>query len=661
MAFTGYFEYAGTEIINVARTAVYVGNQPWFRGCMDFCDLQAYLGDSDYTTPQADEAPWYDPVEGYSGGFYGVYPIDVEGIENGTGTAAVTESILNGGVVGRVRYATKSVVFNVALMGQDECATETGFRWLKRALAGTQCVDRGGSYCAGDNLCYFSCVPCLNPDCAGTPDVVLRTNWSENPSAEFNTNTGLTVVDTSINPGAYRVGNEPPLPGSPFPGGGQYFVYTSRSAAALDLNISRVRTSTVPITPGKVATFGIDVQAPDLPDSRFLSGFIEWRDGSGTIIQTDDGLIDLSISSALDTYRGVCSGTAPAGAASVSVRWEVTVDGGATFDGERVFYDRQTWEVGDAATDGSYFDGDTTDIGNLVYDWTGIPQASPSTLTALGSSPLLPSTDPACEGANLRSLRNVTIITGPTVTAKRIATNGASIWTATFTAVAGNPFEYSQEQRLIEGFMDPAVDVPWAGGEVPDGGSWDDDGFPMEDDPEGCVRPTYQPIFDPDGSCTIVSLPPGPPTIASCADFPLDYTRRQFVIPPQYIPVWGDIVPKFEIHARFATVRNLRIRFYPDHYGAGDTTIDPCNYCGDVVVSYIPKGDTLVFDGSDETTFMVSTAGSQQRCDHLLFSSDGTPFDWPALTCGTGFVVTVDTPIDSTPPVLDMSLYDRVV
>ena len=43
----------------------------------------------------------------------------------------------------------------------------------------------------------------------------------------------------------------------------------------------------------------------------------------------------------------------------------------------------------------------------------------------------------------------------------------------TYTALAGNPHEYTAERSVIEGFLDPDVDVPWAGGVEPPGGDFD--------------------------------------------------------------------------------------------------------------------------------------------------------------------------------------------
>lgn len=435
MAWIGWYNYAGTEIINVSRTATYVrnGNVSWFRACDD-CDMLAeHIGDDPYTTPWEDDAPWVDADDPATYGFWGVWPLEVNGIENATTTAAVTESVLDGGVVGRARRTTKTIVFNAVLFGQDECSVEAGFRWLKSVLAGGGC--RSNADCGGYDLCYLNCSPCTMPSsCRELPPVM-------------------------------------------------------------------------------------------------------WAMGEG------------------------------------------------------------------------------------------------------------------------RSLRDVSTTVGPVVTGKQTTNDGNVIWQITWTQVAANPFEYGDEVPVIQGFMDPTIDVPFVDGTVPPGGSFDSTGHPETE--VDCPVPTYQPVEDP--LCTSIVLPPTAASVTlSCFERYDDFWRRQFVLPPQYVPNWGEVVPRFEIHASNGAVRQLRIRFYADYFDSGDPSLDPCNYCGDLVISYIPDGATLVIDGSDHTTYVMTGGAVRQRSNHLLFSSDGEPFEWPELTCGFGYIVTVDTLDEGPAPTIDMSLYSRV-
>jgi hypothetical protein len=121
------------------------------------------------------------------------------------------------------------------------------------------------------------------------------------------------------------------------------------------------------------------------------------------------------------------------------------------------------------------------------------------------------------------------------------------------------------------------------------------------------------------------------------------------------------VVPRLQVHAREDDVRNLRVRFYADPFQVGDVSDDPCSFCGDMIVSYVPQGATMIIDGTDEVVNVVTAGGVTQRADSLVFASDGTPFDWPRLSCGFGYVVTMDLPEQATPPVVDLSLFERIV
>jgi hypothetical protein len=379
MAWNGYFLYGGQEFINAERTEAYARNAGagWFKGCFGGTDLAPMLGQR-YDTPWLDPAPWTDPDAPESYGFWGAYPLGITGLEDSTRTGEVIESTSDGGTVGRIRHGTRAVVFNVALVGDSDCAVDYGARWLRRLLLGAACGTQANEACSGDDLCYLSCEP------------------------------------------------------------------------------------------------GLD-----------------WE-GEGTL---------LDILGCLDPFE--------------------------------------------------------------------------------------------------RSLRRVVFNNGPTFTSKQTTTDGGAVWTASMTAVAGNPF----------------------------------------------------------------IAPPAPTTVPlGCYVPPTNWKRRQFTIPEEFIPLWGEVVPKIEIHNPSATkpIRNLRIRFYADVDGDNDISDDICAYCGDIVVSYVPPGETLVLDGSDQLVYVDSPgAAGKRRADSLVFATDGTPFSWPVLSCGFGYIVTVDLPQTATMPSVDLSLFSR--
>lgn len=431
MGWHGYFAFGGNEIINSERVEAYLADaaQPWFRATYNSTAISVLEQDI-YVDPWTDPAPWGDPDNPDTYRFWGVYPLNITGLENDTRTASITENVGDGGWIGPVRKTTKAVVFEVMLSGANEAATEAGFRWLKSALSPSPCNDFG---CNGTELCYYAAEPCLAPGC--------------------------------------------------------------------------------------------------------------------------------------------------------------TLD-----------------EVNE------------------------------------------------CNAENLRTLRHSKVVSGPTVTARRTTGNGASIWTATFTLMAGVPFEFGTEVPLVEGFM---VDAdPWVPTIVP--ADWDFSTTPATRADEACAEPTYTPIIDPE--CPAVLVPPGPPSVAiGCFAPPDEWTRRWFTIPRKYIPYWGDAVPVVKVQAR-KDVRGLRLRFYADVDADASVKDDPCAYCGDILFSYIPADHTIIFDGMTQTVSAEGPGGTLRRADSLVFKTDGTPFEWPVLSCGFGYVVTIDLPPDyeGLLPAVDLSVVGRV-
>ena len=434
MAWSGFFMFGGTELINASRVESYAAHHrvSWFRPVYSESSLAWLVGDPAYTTPLQDDAPWTDPDNLDSYDFYGVYPLDVTGLEDSTVEATVVESVIDGGYIGQARRKTRPVVFSAVLTGASECAVEFGLRWLRTVLSGSACSDTRYGVCGGVDLCYLACPPVTGQD-------------------------------------------------------------------------------------------GMDAQA--------------------------------------------------------------------------------------------------------CYDRVG------------------------------RSLHDVTTTTGPTVTKKLTMLDGGCAWTVTWTMVAANPVEFGVPRPLVEGFLDPAVDIPYVGGVVPPGGSFDDAGS-VETDPV-CATVVFRPVYDP--TCTLITPPPPvPDVVPTCFSFPVNYRRRSFAVPRDEIPLWSDVVPVIAVTTRAEEARSVRIRLYADVFDTGDPESDPCNFCGDMVFSYIPPSSTLVLDCADRQVYLDSPGFGRRRADSLVSDSEGNPFEWPQFSCGFGYVVAVDMPQQQAPPVVDLTLVPRM-
>lgn len=595
MAWAGYGEFAGNEIYNSARVTAYAkqGGAYWFKGCYEDEHLPLMLGDgAKYTTPLLDDAPWVDEDNPASYDFWGAYPIDVTGIEDSNRSSTVVESTLDGGIPGRIRHTTKSVVFSMALLGATECAVEYGMRWLKQALLTGPCNDgQSVAACLGDNFCYLNCAPCMDDNAdaveVGVGDEFLPANvaqmddlapWGFNSTfGSHDTAGGTETLSTDfIHSGAYsiKVGTQPTTKGYAYVYGG---------------------INTQPV--GRRLVFSAWVYIPSGgPD---VAAYIPFN-ALGPLTKVRDQWTQISVPFTTGTSFFVGFHSDP------------------------------------STTGGSYY-------------------VDESSLKISDLEPVDPET---CLDPYRRTLKNFSIITGPNVTAKRTMSDGcATMWTVQFTGVAGTPWEYGAEIPVIQGFMDPKVTDPFVSDIE---GYYDLDGFVTDD--SGCAVTLWDPLVDP--QCPALVPPPQPPSIPlGCYTPPANWHRRQITIPAAYVPLWDSVLPTIEIHATTQDVRNLRLRFYADPDDSGGAAIDDnCGFCGDIVFSYIPASHTLIFDGPNERVYVQDPGGHLRRADSLVYATDGTPFQWPLLSCGNGYVVTFDLPQTTTVlPIIDLSLTPRSV
>lgn len=472
MGWSGYLTVDGVEVINVARTEGYANldRAPWFVPTYKNQALGMLLGQPIYQAPDVDDAPWYDPDRPESAGFWGVYPLDVQGLDNSSRSSTVVEFTTDGGSPGRLRHSTKTFVYNTVLVGASEQAVKYGMDWLRRATLGAAC--------------------------------------------------STSLADTTT------------------------------------LGVKMGLLSARPVLPF------------DMPPTHGLDASIEFLEGG--------------------TAHGV-----PAD----------FLDGGLAF-----------------AADGS-----ATEPEAALRTWQ-------------------------------RSFRNVKVVDGPTVSRTRNMAGpcGGTAWVVTFTIVAGDPYEYGADQPVLQGYLDPDVSDPWAPSVVEEGvagTSWST--FTEVD----CGVDIWQPIYDPE--CGALSAPPGPPSIPlGCYSPPATWRRRKVSLPAANIPLWGDMMPVVTVYAA-DVMRNLRIRWYADPEGTFDPGDSPCDFIGDWVVSYIPAGGTMVIDAVARQTRVTTSLGHVRRADSLVFQNDSTPILWPRLTCGFGYIMTLDLPTGEPVPVVDLTLVPR--
>jgi hypothetical protein len=253
-----------------------------------------------------------------------------------------------------------------------------------------------------------------------------------------------------------------------------------------------------------------------------------------------------------------------------------------------------------------------------------------------------------------RFWRNVVFNAGPIVQRKtNMSGCGGAMWIVQFTGVAGSAYTFGAEKGLVQGYLDPDVENPWVPGAIQ--GFYTTEPYLFTE--VECGTDLWAPIYDP--LCNAMVEPPTPPSVPiGCYTPPETWQRVKLAIPELNIPLWGMVAPTITVHSEEG-LRNLRVRFYPDPDGDFDPEENPCDYIGDFVLSYIPVGGTLVFDGPGEEIYVIDSLGHRRRADSLVFANDSTPVRWPVLSCGYGYVVTFDMLEDEAVPVIDLSLTPR--
>lgn len=159
------------------------------------------------------------------------------------------------------------------------------------------------------------------------------------------------------------------------------------------------------------------------------------------------------------------------------------------------------------------------------------------------------------------------------------------------------------------------------------------------------------PVIDPD--CAVVPAAPRPPVLEiACLDLPTAWRRYTALIPAQDVPMWRDSVPIVRVATGATAARQVRVRFYPNPFANAPETLDPCDFCGEFVISYVPPNSVMTIDGIRQAAFVTGPTGATQGASHLLYSSDGGPMTWPLLSCGISYSVVLDV---SPTGVVDLS------
>lgn len=226
-----------------------------------------------------------------------------------------------------------------------------------------------------------------------------------------------------------------------------------------------------------------------------------------------------------------------------------------------------------------------------------------------------------------RTLFDVTCVSGPTPLRDLEFDNGTRMRMVEFVLVAGKPFVYGSPVQIIYPASGTQLGtVPWT-------------------DPE-CPVDELVPISDP--LCPPPPAPPRPPAIsASCVPPETTWERHWFNVDSANISGWSEMVPRITVRADVAPVRHLRLRFYPNPFDRTPEEIDPCSWCAEYVLSYLPADTEAYIDAVLEQSTASVSAGPPQPYDTYVVSTDGEPLEWSSMSCGIGYLVAIDFPTGS--------------
>lgn len=637
MVFQGYMSFGGTEVINQARTHAYVSHaipKMDLRGCDECDDFHEVVGDQPYQSPLVDQPAWFDLNNVDSWDFYGLYPLEVQGFDDGVTSVTITELMSDGATVSVPRRNSRQMRVTGLLVGRTDAAISYGMVWLRNALLGNACDSQ--LTCTGDHLCYFTACP---PVCEDSPSYPTP----DEPGTIRECENGLILDPISQCTAPYeRVLYDVTLVDGP------RIVEQYPSDCA---NYVRVEFTLVAATPSPVGVAVRAVSPGSISRPPVLVPEISCT-ADGGVLERRNLMTSPKINQqSTESYR----------------IWGAWL-------GERFEVDP---EVGPAVDTGPLVMGSLRDIvpagvgSPLMSEIHEIGVSRPTQTTVVPPVPASPGIDVTAsvyvrtsraatasiwfdfngaDGVSLGQSQTGTLLLAPNswgrVTVTFNAPEGAATVTGhgitntvTGNAVTGDTTWWSA--GLLE-YGEAAL--PYFDGDTTDTEvmryRWGGIGNRSTSIAERIVD-NLPIIVDPD--CTRIPDPPRAPQILDdCVQEATQWRRYQYVLEPDLVPVWSDALPVVTIQAGAINVRQIRIRFYPNPLGLDLSEIEPCNFCGEFIVSYVPRWSTLTVDSIRQQAYMTSPGGVIRAASHLLYASDGGPMEWSSLSCGLEYTMTVD-------------------
>lgn len=155
MRLVEYLCLGGTEISNINRTYAYINNIG-IPGMDAGLDCGCSILDDEYiifSTPEADDAPWYSPDYPASGEFLGMVADNAE--TNSPLSRDVSQKAYEGAIIGSPRLKHRLVQVRGHMVATTARGMAYGQAWLREVLRGSFCLDG----CASDDLIILPACP----------------------------------------------------------------------------------------------------------------------------------------------------------------------------------------------------------------------------------------------------------------------------------------------------------------------------------------------------------------------------------------------------------------------------------------------------------------------------------------------------------------------
>lgn len=267
-----------------------------------------------------------------------------------------------------------------------------------------------------------------------------------------------------------------------------------------------------------------------------------------------------------------------------------------------------------------WLDGAGTDIGSSVTGVGVTVQAdTPTRLTVLGQAPV---------GA----VRAVVQFTDPA---------GASMMQAGDTIDA-------DAAMISTGTLYPYFD-----GNTPDTPfflyDWDEDEYTSPSFRTDIPQAEQNPLQDP--NCDPLPLPPSAPVIEDDCIIPIGSWRRTwYSLDAGLVPEHLSAAPTVTLQTFGESESQVRIRWYANPDCLAPLDFDASEWQYEQIVTFIPANTTMTLDGVARLAWAEVPSGSPAiAADSLVRGTNGAPATWPLLTCGSCWLISLDTSPSTTP------------